>query len=82
VEPAVVGAGKDHVVHVGGAQGFVRGLAHDPAQRFDEVRLAAAVRPDHAGEARLDQKIGRLDEGLEAEQAQPREFHGNTPFQS
>ena len=62
-----VGAGKDHVVHVGGAQRFVRGLAHHPAQRFDQVRLAAAVRPDHAGEPRLDQKIGRLHEGLESE---------------
>ena len=73
----VVGAGKDHVVHVGGAQRFVRGLAHHPAQRFDQVRLAAAVRPDHAGEPRLNQEIGRLDEGLEAEQAQPREFHSD-----
>src|SRR5262249_15466672 len=55
----------------------VRGLAHNPAQRFDQVRLAAAVRPDHAGEPRLDQEIGRLDEGLEAEQAQSREFHSS-----
>ena len=71
----VVGAGEDHVVHLGGAHRLVRGLAHHPAQRFDQVRLAAAVRPDHAGQARLDQEVGRLDEGLEAEQAQPREFH-------
>ena len=70
-----VGAGKDHVVHVGGAQRFVRGLAHHPAQRFDQVRFAAAVRPDHAGEPRLNQKIGRLDERFETEQTQPREFH-------
>ncbi len=64
-----VGAGEDHVLHVGGAQRLVRGLPHDPAQRLDEIRLAAAVRPDHAGEARLDQEIGRLDERLKAEQA-------------
>ncbi len=74
----VVGAGEDHVVHVGGAQGLVRGLAHHPAQRLDQVRLAAAVRPDHAGEPRLDHEIGRLDEGLEAEQAQARELHTGT----
>jgi hypothetical protein len=72
---SVVGAGKDHVVHVGGAQRLVRGLAHHPAQRFHQVRLAAAVRTDHAGEPRLDQEIGRLDEGFKAEQAKPREFH-------
>ena len=56
-------AGEDHVVHAGGAHALVRGLAHDPAQRLDEVRLAAAVRPDDAGEPRLDDEIGRLDEG-------------------
>src|SRR5262245_12898471 len=72
---AVVGAGEDHVVHVGGPQRLVRGLAHHPAQRLDQVRFAAAVGPDHAGEARLDQKVGRLDEGLESEQAQSRELH-------
>src|SRR5262249_57221829 len=29
------------------------------------------------GEPRLDQEVGRLDEGFEAEQAQPREFHSD-----
>ena len=62
-----IGAGEDHIVHVGGAQRFVRGLAHHPAQRLDQVRLAAAVRPDHAGQPWLDVEIGGLDEGLEAE---------------
>ena len=37
------------------------------AQRLDQVRLAAAVRPDHAGQSRLDQEIGRLNERLESE---------------
>ena len=70
-----VGAGEDHVVHVGGAQRFVRGLAHHPAQRLDQVGLPAPVRPDHAGQPRLDQEVRGLDERLEAEQAQAREFH-------
>ena len=74
---ARIGAGEDHLVHRRGAHGFVRGLAHHPAQRFDQVRLAAAVRTDHAGKPRLDQKIGRLDERLEADQAQPRKFHAS-----
>ncbi len=66
---AVAGAGEDDVVHVGGAHRLVRALAHHPAQRFDEVRLAAAVGPDDAGEAGLDQDVRRLDEGLEADHA-------------
>ena len=74
---AVVGAGENHLVHRGGAHGFVGGLAHHPAQRFDQIGFAAAVRPDHAGQSRLDQEIGRLDERLEPEQAQPRKFHSS-----
>ena len=71
----IVGAGEDHVVHVGGAQRLVRGLAHHPAQRLDQVGLAAAVRSHHAGQPRLDVEIGGLDKGFEAEQAQSRQFH-------
>ena len=45
-------------------------LAHHPAQRLDQVRLAAAVRADDAGQAGLDDELGRLDEGLEAGEAE------------
>jgi hypothetical protein len=72
----IVGAGKDHIVHVGGAHGLVGRFAHDPAQRLDQVRFAAAVGADHAGQPGFDQEISWLDEGLEAEQAQSRQFHG------
>ena len=72
--PAVV-AGEDHVVHRRGAHGFVRAFAHHPAQRFDQIGFAAAVRPDHAGEARLDLKVGRFNEGFETDQAEPRKLH-------
>ena len=77
---AVAGAGEDDVVHAGGAHVLVGVLAHHPAQGLDEVGLAAAVRPDDAGQARLDQEIGRLDEGLEADNAKARELHGAQPF--
>ena len=60
------GAGEDHVVHLAAAQPARRGLAHDPAQRVDQIRLAAAVGPDDAGQARLDQQLGRVPERLEA----------------
>ena len=72
---AVIGAGENHLVHRGGAHRLVRGLAHYPAQRFDQIGFAAAVRADHAGQSRLDQEIGRLDERLEPKQAQTRELH-------
>ena len=77
-----VGAGKDHVIHGRGAHGFVRGFAHHPAQRFDQIRFSAAVWTDHAGQARLDQEIGRFDERLEAEQAQSCELHTLRPHGS
>ncbi len=73
---AIAGAREDHRIHVGGAQRLVRRLAHHPAERFHQVRLAAAVRSDDAGQSRFDMEIGRLNEGLEAVQAEARQFHG------
>ena len=70
-----VGAGKNHVVHGGGAHGLVRRFAHHPAQRLDQIRFAAAVRTDDAGQAGLDQEVSRFDEGLEADEAQSGELH-------
>ena len=72
----VAGTGKDHRVHVGGAQRFVRGFAHRPAQRLDQIRLAAAVRSHHAGQARLDHEVGGFDERLETVKAKTGQFHG------
>ena len=72
---ALVVAGEDDVVHFGRAHRLVGGFAHDPAHRLDQIRLAAAVRPDDAGQSGFDDKVGRFDEGFEADQAQPRELH-------
>ena len=69
------GAGEDHVVHLAAAQPARRGLAHHPAQRVDQIRLAAAVGPDDAGQARLDQQVGRVPERLEATEAQFGDLH-------
>ena len=63
-------AREDHVVHAGGAH-VARGiLAHHPTQGLDEIRLAAAVRPDDPRQPRLDDEIRLVDERLEAEEAQ------------
>ena len=72
------GAGEDHVVHAAGPHGLGGVGAHHPAQRLQQVRLAAAVRPDDAGDAGLDPELGRIDEGLEARKAQPLEVHGRS----
>src|SRR5262245_60456637 len=41
-------------------------LPHDPAHRVDDVRLAAAVGADDAGEIAWEVDLGRIDEGFEA----------------
>ncbi len=68
-------AGEDHVVHLGRAHGLVGGFPHDPAHRLDQIGFAAAVRADDPGQPGFDHKVGRFDEGLESDQAQPRELH-------
>ena len=71
----LAGAGEDHVVHAGGAHVLVGALAHHPAHRLDEIRFAAAVRTDDAGEARLDLEFRRIAKALESGQTQPLELH-------
>ena len=71
----VARAREDHRIHVGGAQRLVRGLAHRPAQCFDQVRLAATVRTDHAGQAGFDHEVGWFNERLEPMKAETRQFH-------
>ena len=70
------GAGEDHVFHAGAAHRFRAVLAHRPAQRFEQVGLAAAVGADDAGQPRLDAQIGRIDEALEAGKAEALDLHG------
>ena len=67
------GAGKDDIVHAGAAQRFHAVLAHGPAQRFEQVRLAAAIGADHAGQPAFDHQIGGVDEALESAQPQSSE---------
>ena len=73
------GAREDDVLHARGAHVLERTLAHHPAQGLDEVRFAATVRPDDAGQARLDPELGAVAEALEAGQAQALEFHRRDP---
>jgi hypothetical protein len=72
-------AAEDDVVHLVAAQAARRAFAHDPAQRLDDVGLAAAVRADNTGQARFERELDRLDERLETGDAQPDELHERTP---
>jgi hypothetical protein len=76
----IAGAGKDHVVHAGRAHVLVGILPHHPAQRFDQIGLAAAIRPDNTGQPALDDEFGGFDEGLETEKAEFGEFHAICPL--
>ena len=62
---------EDHVVHRPAPQALGRSLAHHPAQGFGEVRLAAPVRADDAGQTRADRHLGGVGEGFEPDKAQP-----------
>jgi hypothetical protein len=65
-------AREDHILHPLAAHGGRARLAHDPAHRLEQVRLAAAVRADDARQPVADGQIGRVDETLEPVQPQPK----------
>ncbi len=69
------GAGEDHVFHAAAAHRPGGALAHHPADRLQQVRFAAAVGADDAGQPRLDAQLGGLDEALEAGELQPADAH-------
>jgi len=68
-------AGEDDVVHLRRSHRLVGRFTHHPADGFDQIGLAAAVRADDPGEAGLNLEIGWFDERLEADEAQPRKLH-------
>ena len=60
--------GKDHVFHPATAHRCRPVFPHDPAERFEQVGLATAVRPDHACQTVRDDQVGRVNEAFEAVQ--------------
>ena len=75
-------AGEDDVVHAPAAQRLGARFAHCPADRLEQVGLAAAVRADDPGQARLDPQLGRLDEALEAAELEPPNPQPSPPLPS
>ena len=75
------GAREDDVFHLAAAQRLGALLAHHPGQGVDDVGLARAVRPDHAGDAGLEAERGGGGEGLEAAQSEALQVQA-APFSS
>src|SRR3546814_9276944 len=73
------GAREDHILHPAAAHRLGRGFAHHPADRLEQVRLAAAIGADDAGQPRLDAQLGGFDEAFETGEAQPFYLHENPP---
>ncbi len=67
------GAGEDDVVHAAAAQRLGRPFAHHPAERLEQVRLAAAVGADDPGQAGVDPQFGGVDERFEPGEAETAE---------
>ena len=72
---ALIGAGEDHVFHAAAAHRFGRVFAHHPANCFEQVRFAAAVRSDDFGQSRLDAQFRGFDKALETTEFEPRDPH-------
>ena len=68
-------AGKDHVFHAAAAHRRGPVFAHDPAQGFQQVRLAAAIGADHAGQPLVDHQIRGVDEAFETIEPKSRKAH-------
>ncbi|MNP97162.1 hypothetical protein D3C85_97560 [compost metagenome] len=73
---AGVGAVEDDVGHRLAAEVLRRTLTHHPAHGVDDVGLAAAVGADHRRHVAREVHRGRVDEGLEARQANALQAHG------
>src|SRR3546814_13646325 len=52
------GAGEDDILHPAAAHRFGGGFAHHPADRFEQVRLAAAIGADDAGRSE-ERRVGK-----------------------
>src|SRR4029077_2104100 len=67
---------EDQILHALTTERLRALLAERPANRFRDIALAAAVRPDDRGDARRDLENGLFREGLEAVQRDGFESHG------
>ena len=74
-----LGALEDDVRHLRAAQALRSLVAQDPLDRIDDVRLAAAVGADDAGQSRVELELGTVGEGLESTRDKTLQAHAITP---
>jgi hypothetical protein len=68
---------EDDVFHPPAAQVLGALLAHDPADGVDDVRLAAAIRTDDAGDSLVEGEHRPVHERLEAGDVEAPDAHGS-----
>ena len=73
---ALVGTREDYVIHLSAAHLAGVAFAHYPAQTFDDIRFAAAVRADDPGQAGIDLDLCAFGKGLETRHLEAAENHG------
>src|SRR3546814_2448885 len=76
------GAREDDILHAAAAHRLGTRFAHHPADRFEQVRLAATIGADDAGQPGLDAQFSGFDETFETGEAQPFYLHGMPPGSS
>ena len=70
---AAGGTGKDHILHPVAAHRGGAVFTHHPAQRLQQVGLAAAIGADNARQPVMDHQIRGVHEAFEAVQSDPGE---------
>ena len=73
---AGIRAVENHVRHFAAAQRLGRLLAQNPANRVRNIRFAAAIGPDNAGDARLEIQRSFVRKRLEPQHGQILQIHG------
>ena len=68
---------KDHILHAAAAHRRSAVLAHHPAQRLQEVRLAAAIGADNTRQPLVDHHIGGVHKAFEAVETKAGQTHGH-----
>ena len=61
-----IGPGEDYIFHAAAAHGLGRAFAHRPAQRLEQVGLAATIGADDPGQAGFDPQLCRIDKAFKA----------------
>ncbi len=76
------GAGEDDVGQRVATQAAGRAFAHDPAHGIDDVGLATAIGPDHAGHVGGQMQGGGINKRLEAGELDRGQTHGVEGFRT